>query len=170
MKLPLLATFEAKASGQKSPGWIHQTTFAQIQAQLRWRFPKGALDQGWDWLKVWLPTVSSPENFECYSVVINDELHALMSLDLRGRKVRDQRYLVVDYLATNPFDRVEGQGVQVSWSLPHGGCRDSEPGIGNARSSLAGIAPRSTHCEVLRKSRHVPSAAPVIGRLRGFYV
>ena len=110
MKLPLLATFEAKASGQKSPGWIHQTTFAQIQAQLRWRFPKGALDQGWDWLKVWLPTVSSPENFECYSVVINDELHALMSLDLRGRKVRDQRYLVVDYLATNPFDRVEGQG------------------------------------------------------------
>lgn len=110
MKLPLPATFEAKGSGHKTKGWVHRTTFAHIQAQLRWRFRRDALDRDWDWLKIWLPTVSSPEEFECYSVVIDHDPHALTSLDLRGRKVRDHRYLVVDYLATNPFDRIDGQG------------------------------------------------------------
>jgi len=33
-----------------------------------------------------------------------------MTLDLRGRKIDQARGLVVDYLATNPHDRVAGQG------------------------------------------------------------
>jgi hypothetical protein len=33
-----------------------------------------------------------------------------MALDLRGRRLGPERALVVDYLATNPVDRIEGEG------------------------------------------------------------
>ncbi len=110
MQLPLRATFESRDTGEKVAGLIRKTSFEHVQAQLRWRFSKDALDRNWDWLKIWLSTLSAPRDFDCYSVLINDELHALMSLDLIGRQVRGQRHLVVDYLATNPFDRIAGQG------------------------------------------------------------
>ncbi len=110
MKLPVIAMFEDKATSQTTPGLISLATFVEVQAQQQWAYPGDALDQDWDWLNIWLPCQTRPDSFECYSVVIRDELHGLMVVDLRGKHVPAGRALVVDYLATNPLNRIARQG------------------------------------------------------------
>lgn len=110
MNLPVTTRFEEKATASKVAGRISPTTFAHIQAQQLWAYDEGALDQEWDWLKIWLPCQTMPNSFECYSARINDELHGLMALDKRGKMVPAGPALVVDFLATNPHDRIARHG------------------------------------------------------------
>lgn len=73
-------------------------------------YPEDALDQDWSWLGIWLPCQAMPDQFECYSALVRDELHGLMATDLRGKMTPDGRALVVDHLATSPHDRRERLG------------------------------------------------------------
>ncbi len=110
MKLPLTALFEDKTTGQQITGWISSTTLGDVQSQGQWCFAADALDQEWNWEDIWLASQTAPNNSECYSAVIAGELHGLMSLDLQGRAIREGQALVVDFLATNPLNRIPRQG------------------------------------------------------------
>jgi hypothetical protein len=110
MILPVIARFEEKATARKVSGLISKTTFAHIQAQQQWSYAAGAPDQAWDWLNIWLPCQTMPSSFECCSAVIHGDLHGLIAMDLRGKRVQEGDALMVDFLATNPQDRIALRG------------------------------------------------------------
>jgi len=110
VKLPVAATLEEKATRRRIAAKIRHATWRDIETQLHWQFAPGAMDANWNWLHLWLSALSRPDRFDCLSLVVASELHGLMSLDLRGRRTADGRSLIVDYLATNPSDRIEGEG------------------------------------------------------------
>lgn len=110
MKLPVAAKFVDKATGRNVKGWIRATALADIHAQAGWKYPREAQDAHWKWAEIWLPSVTSPGEFESYAASVGPELHALMSVDLRGHDSSGGQALVVEYLATSPVDRIEGRG------------------------------------------------------------
>lgn len=110
MILPVAATFVERSTNRHVEGSISATTLRDVRKQQKWPYAAEALDHDWNWLEIWLGGLVEPQNFECYSAAIGGDLHALMALDLRGRKTSEGRALVVDYLATSPRDRVPGQG------------------------------------------------------------
>jgi hypothetical protein len=110
MNLPVIASFENKATGERVAGLVSRTTFEDVLLQGQWAYSDDAQDRGWNWADIWLAGQTMPRHFECYSARIGREVHGLMSLDLRGRTIRGNRALVVEYLATNPSDRQREQG------------------------------------------------------------
>ena len=115
MKFPIKAKFEHKSDGARVAGEIRPTQLQDVIAQLLWdydHFDRDAPDREWDWIGIYVESQRSPGDYECYSAVAGGELHALMGLDLTGRETGHGRSLVVDYLATNPSDRAEGDGLR----------------------------------------------------------
>lgn len=111
LKFPVKAKFERERDGAKIAGLIRPTQWWDIVAQLHWdyeRHDKDALDREWDWSRIYVQRLKSPRLYECYSAVVGDELHALISLDLNGRETGYGLGLVVDFLTTNPAYRPKG--------------------------------------------------------------
>lgn len=112
MKLPVPAKFVDRTTLRAVSGQIRAATFEDMQAQAVWKYPASAQDAEWNWAELWLPSITSPGDFECYAARVGRELHGLMAVDLRGHDSRDGRALVVEYLATNPADRNTDSGLK----------------------------------------------------------
>ena len=108
MTFPVAAGFEERTTGNHVDGEIHPTIWLDIAAQLQWKYGGGALDAEWDWAGIFDGSQTRHSRIECYSAMAGDELHGLISLDIRGRKIGRAKGLVVDYLATNPQNRAGG--------------------------------------------------------------
>ncbi|HEU0039055.1 MAG TPA: hypothetical protein VFR76_07260 [Verrucomicrobiae bacterium] len=63
MILPVIATFEEKATGRRITGQISPTTLSDIESQQRWEFADSALDRKWNWWRIWLACQADLKNF-----------------------------------------------------------------------------------------------------------
>lgn len=108
MKFPVATRFAERATGNHVDGEIRPSIWLDIAGQLQWKYGGSALDAEWDWAGIFDGSQTSRSRIECYSAVAGDELHGLISLDIRGRKIGRAKGLVVDYLATNPQNRAGG--------------------------------------------------------------
>lgn len=115
LKFPIKARFERKSDGARVVGEIRPTQLQDVAAQLLWdykRHDRDAPDREWDWIGIYVQSQRNPREYECYSAIVGDVLHALICLDLNGQETSHGLGLVVDYLATNPADRPGGTGLR----------------------------------------------------------
>jgi hypothetical protein len=81
-------------------------------AWTRWPYRGEDEDRDWDWWRIYLECLQSRGRYECFAATARDELQGLMVLDLQGRRVSKLRCLAVDYLATNPANRLAHRGLK----------------------------------------------------------
>ncbi len=108
MKFPVAARFVERANSARVNGEIHRATWLDIAAQSQWDYEENALDREWDWAGIFAITQRSRSSIECYAAVVGEELHGLMAIEAKGRKIGRSEALVLEYLATNPRNRTGG--------------------------------------------------------------
>ena len=112
MRLPVTVKVSDRARGSEVTARIRRTIFSDILQWRAWTYASDAQDRDWDWLTIFAESIKYPRRFECYSLIVESDLHCLMRLDLRGRRLRGVRWLIIEYLATNPADRSDKAGIK----------------------------------------------------------
>ncbi len=93
-------------------GFMLPATERDLLLWTRWRYRPQDEDRTWDWWEIFLECKSSRGRYECYAAIAQNELQGLMQLDLKPRSMGPAQRIVVDYLATNPANRVADQGLK----------------------------------------------------------
>ena len=112
MRLPVTLKVSDRATGSEVTARIRRTIFADILQWRGWVHAPNAEDRDWDWMAIFAESIQRPRRFECYSLIVESDLHCLMRLDVRGRLLRGVRWLIIEYLATNPVDRDKNAGIK----------------------------------------------------------
>jgi hypothetical protein len=112
MKLPVIVDLSDRATGSVVAAQIRRTMFSDVVQWYGWVYPTDSEDRDWDWMALFTESIRYPQRFECYSLIVEGALHCLMRLDLRGKRLRGVRWLIIEYLATNPADRRENAGIK----------------------------------------------------------
>ena len=112
MRLPVTLKVSDRATGSEVAARIRRTIFSDILQWRSWVYAADAQDGDWDWMAIFAEAIRDPRRFECYSLIVGGDLHCLMRLDARGRHVRGVRWLIIEYLATNPIDRDKNAGIK----------------------------------------------------------
>jgi len=112
MRLPVTLNVSDRATGLKVTARMRRTIFSDILQWRSWIYTPDAEDRNWDWMAIFAEAIQYPRRFECYSLTVESDLHCLMRLDVRGRLLRGVRWLIIEYLATNPADRDKNAGIK----------------------------------------------------------
>jgi hypothetical protein len=112
MKLPVMVELLDRATGSVVAAHIRRTIFSDVLQWYGWVYPTDSQDRDWDWMALFAESIQYPRRFECYSLIVDGALHCLMRLGLRGKLLRGVRWLIIEYLATNPVDRHENAGIK----------------------------------------------------------
>jgi hypothetical protein len=112
MKLPVMVELSDRATGAVVTAHIRRTNFSDVLQWYGWVYPRDSQDRDWDWMALFAESIQYPRRFECYSLIVGGALHCLMRLDLRGRRLRGVRWLIIEFLATNPADRHANAGIK----------------------------------------------------------
>ena len=91
-------------------GLIHIAVEEHLLLWTSWRYRSGGEDRTWDWWSIFQECKFSGGLLECFAAVTAGNLQGLMALDLRGKRTKTGKAIVVDYLATNPANRTAEQG------------------------------------------------------------
>jgi hypothetical protein len=110
MQFPLAAGFVDKKSGGRVAGLIHIAVEEHLLLWTSWRYRPRDEDRAWDWWSIFQECKFSGGLLECFAAVTAGNLQGLMALDLRGKRTKTGKAIVVDYLATNPANRTAEQG------------------------------------------------------------
>ena len=86
--------------------------FACLLAWVRWRHRLEDEDRAWDWSSIYAESSESDGGHECYAAWADDELQGLMALHLRHPNAQEGRFIMVDYLSTNPANRSPQGGLK----------------------------------------------------------
>ena len=105
MQLPLGVGFVDRRSGARVNGLVQIAGAQHLLWWTGWRYDSRAEDRTWDWWGIYRECGSSAGRYECYDAVAANDLQGLIVLDLRGRKTRVGKAIIVDYLANNPANR-----------------------------------------------------------------
>jgi hypothetical protein len=112
MKLQVTLKVSDRAGGSEVTARIRRTISPDILQWRAWIYAPDAQDRDWDWLAIFAESIKYSGRFECYSLIVESDLHCLMRLDLRGKLLRGVRWLIIEYLATNPVDRNDKAGIK----------------------------------------------------------
>ena len=112
MQFPIAVGFSERHTGFGVPGVIRPVVEEDLLAWTTWRYGARDEDKEWDWRGIYLDCKRRADRYECYAAVAASQLHGLMLLDLKGRKIAGSRSLIVDYLSTNPTDRTASHGLK----------------------------------------------------------
>ncbi|MBI4023635.1 MAG: hypothetical protein HY360_01555 [Verrucomicrobia bacterium] len=103
-------SIQRKASGKRADGIVRQMLLVDLIQWMEWPYTEKDEDRLWDWLEIFSETNRLGGKYECYSLLVHDELHGLMALDLSNAEAQVSQALLLDYLATNPVDRSLADG------------------------------------------------------------
>ena len=112
MQLPIVCRWAERVGGRPVRGGIRLAEELDLLAWTRWRYDRHDEDKTWDWWGILTECRASSGRYECYAALAGGELQALMVLDLTGRRSGKRRWVVVDYLSTNPANRVLTGGLK----------------------------------------------------------
>jgi hypothetical protein len=112
VRLPITLKIVDRTTGSEVTARIRRTIFPDILQWRAWIYASDAEDRDWDWLAIFAEAIKYPRRFECYSLIVESDLHCLIRLDLRGRLLRGSRWLIIEYLSTNPVDRNKNAGMK----------------------------------------------------------
>ena len=112
MRAMVTARFTFRATGASVTGHIQPADERDLLAWTRWQYRRSDKDRTWDWWGIYLECKLSAGRYECFAARVGPELHGLMVLDLKGRRVGGLPALIVDYLATNPVNRTASHGLK----------------------------------------------------------
>ncbi len=97
MLLPLVARLRNRETGSAVKGNIRHVTQTDIRSWREWKYREDDQDSDWDWEAIISDSMNLRSQFECYALNAEGTLQGLMSLDMSGRRMNDETYLVVDY-------------------------------------------------------------------------
>jgi hypothetical protein len=112
MQFPLAAGFVDKVTGARVSGFIHIAVEEHLLLWTSWRYRSSDEDRSWDWWSIFQECKLSGGRLECFAALSSGSLQGLMALDLSGKRTRTGAAIIVDYLATNPANRVAGRGLK----------------------------------------------------------
>jgi hypothetical protein len=112
MQFPLAATFVDRASLKRIPGEIRVAVEQHMLLWTGWQYRSSDEDRAWDWWQIYLECQLPDGRYECYAVLTDNVLQGLMALDFKERKTGAGNEIIVDYLATNPANRMAHQGLK----------------------------------------------------------
>jgi hypothetical protein len=93
-------------------GLIHIAVEEHLLLWTNWRYRPRDEDRSWDWWSIFQECRLSGGRLECYAALVGGNLQGLMVLNLRGKRNRTGKAIIVDYLAGNPANRTAGQGLK----------------------------------------------------------
>lgn len=112
MRLPLASTFVDRGSGERVRGFIRLAIEQDLLLWTGWQYRPSDEDKAWDWWGIYGESMASRDRYECYAALTAHDLHGLILLDLKVRATKGRRAITIDYLATNPANRVTTQGLK----------------------------------------------------------
>ena len=112
MQLPIIARFVDRLDGRIVHARIERVTNEAIVAWMRWHYRLEDGDRTWDWSSIYAESRESAGSVECYAAWTDGELQGLMALNLQDLGVPKREVITVDYLATNPANRLAGGGLK----------------------------------------------------------
>jgi hypothetical protein len=112
IRFPINCWLVERQTGKTVAGQIGPTTKRDLLGWVQWRYRADDEDKTWDWWGIYLQSQGPENRYECYSLITSGTLEGLMVLDLKLHKTASGEAIVVDYLATNPKDRMKDNGLK----------------------------------------------------------
>ena len=112
MEFPLSVQFIERARAIKAYGVIRPMVKVDLAWWLRWQHAASDEDRSWNWNAIYQECAGSPNRYECYAAFAANELQGLIVLNLNRKQTEHGAAISVDYLATNPANRVSHGGLK----------------------------------------------------------
>lgn len=112
MQFPLATGFVDKESRAQVSGFIHTAVEEHLLSWTSWRYRSYDEDRTWDWWSIFQECKLSGGRLECFAALAAGNLQGLVALDLSGKRTKTGAVIIVDYLATNPANRIAGRGLK----------------------------------------------------------
>jgi hypothetical protein len=156
VQLPLKTILLNRVDQQKTSGEIRRLTDDHLEQWDKWHYSQFDEDSQWNWREIYRESQFQPSLYECYAVTAQGRLEGMARLDLQNKQIASGRTITLDYLATNPANRLRNHGLKYIGLALIGAAitRSMEMGAGGALwlESLAGAAAFYEHLGMTKQT------------------